>query len=226
MSINGNKKYTICMIGAQNTGKKSLQRAFLDVTDDMGNRGCVTLNKNTLASIDITYADHFLNIDFKKISGLLVVYSVTDKHSFREAARVLKLISPEAIRRRVPIILVTNKIDVAELYKNVSYEDSMSLATFYSIDHVETSAIDHTNIKYVFSKMARTIYITGGNRDRNDSMVSIDLSDDAGAYHASFPSCCKVCCICLSSLFNRTKRVQHSCENSSSEISESDYQLL
>jgi small GTP-binding protein len=196
-----NNVYKILLVGHKNVGKRSIYNTFLDASNiEKSHQSIVTLNKNMNALLDVTYESNVHNVNLKKMSGILVVYSVTDLSSFKRAEMILKSITDKALKYNIKIVLVSNKIDVSHNMRKVRTEMATELAREYDVDHVEVSAKNRTNIKYIFNKIARLIYIGSDGRSRGSSMISIDLSEDRNEKPNMMPSICQIICACCTSL--------------------------
>ncbi|XP_062828666.1 GTP-binding protein Rit2 isoform X2 [Anolis carolinensis] len=100
--------------------------------------------------------------------GFVICYSITDRHSFQEAAEFKELIYRVRHTYDIPLVLVGNKIDLKELRK-VSTEEGMSLAREYACPFFETSAALHFYIDDVFHNLVREI------RKRENSLLLAEM---------------------------------------------------
>ena len=82
---------------------------------------------------------------YQKADGVVVVYSVTDRHSF---LCVLDWVSEAQIHTPdAPILLLANKIDQP---RQVAYCEGARLAGFLSVPFLEISVKTPTNVKQAF----------------------------------------------------------------------------
>ena len=93
--------------------------------------------------------------DYIGAHGIIVVYDVTDKESFRAVdnwmADVEKFASESAIR-----MLVGNKCD-AEDKRKVTVDEGRELAARYNIKFLETSAKNSSNVGEAFQTLSKEI---------------------------------------------------------------------
>ncbi|XP_018620454.1 ras-related protein M-Ras isoform X3 [Scleropages formosus] len=89
--------------------------------------------------------------------GFLIVFSVTDKASFKHVDRFHQLILRVKDRESFPMILVANKVDLVHLRK-VTSEQGREMAAKHSITYIETSAKDPPlNVDKAFHELVRVI---------------------------------------------------------------------
>jgi small GTP-binding protein len=89
--------------------------------------------------------------------GFIVVYSVTDRHSFEQVNQYIDAIKSNNKKASVtlPIILVGNKIDLED-DRVVSYEEGKELAKDCKIPlFMESSAKTNENIEQIFFELIR-----------------------------------------------------------------------
>ncbi|CAO2593533.1 GTP-binding protein Rit2 [Lemmus lemmus] len=96
--------------------------------------------------------------------GFIICYSVTDRQSFQEAAKLKELIFQVRHTYDIPLVLVGNKIDL-EQFRQVSTEEGMNLAREYNCAFFETSAALRFGIDDAFQGLVREIR-------RKESMLS------------------------------------------------------
>ncbi|XP_062586543.1 ras-related protein M-Ras-like [Saccostrea cucullata] len=93
----------------------------------------------------------------RKGDGFLLVYSVTDAHSFHNIQNFHTQILRVKDRDTYPMILVANKVDLVQQRK-VTEEDGKNLATRLNIPYIETSAKDPPiNVDLAFHEVVRVI---------------------------------------------------------------------
>ena len=88
--------------------------------------------------------------------GFVIMYSITDRQSFREASLAKKQI--ERVRRSedIPMVLVANKIDL-ESKREVTTEEGQALAQEFDCPFFETSAALRHFVDDVFHTLVRRI---------------------------------------------------------------------
>ncbi|KAH0506174.1 GTP-binding protein Rit2 [Microtus ochrogaster] len=96
--------------------------------------------------------------------GFIICYSVIDRQSFQEAAKLKELIFQVRHTYEIPLVLVGNKIDL-EQFRQVSTEEGMNLAREYNCPFFETSAALRFGIDDAFQGLVREIR-------RKESMLS------------------------------------------------------
>ena len=105
-----------------------------------------------LKIIDTSGLERFFSISIKYVKsclGILLVYSITDKHSFNYIEKYMKEYNKKKINENVPLILIGNKCDL-ENERIISFEEGQNLALKYNMKFYETSALDNININDCF----------------------------------------------------------------------------
>jgi Ras-related protein Rab-8A len=92
---------------------------------------------------------------FKGSDGIVVVYSVTDRHSFERVNKWVNEIHTHA-PETVKVMLVGNKIDL-EGERVIAREEGAALAEKHDLLFEETSAKTGENVPQIFSEIGRTI---------------------------------------------------------------------
>lgn len=93
----------------------------------------------------------------RKGDGFLLVFSVTDLHSFQNIQNFHTQILRVKDRDTYPMILVANKVDLVQQRK-VTDDDGRTLATRLNIPYIETSAKDPPiNVDLAFHEVVRVI---------------------------------------------------------------------
>eukprot|EP01080_Neovahlkampfia_damariscottae_P009948 gene9948-2269_t len=86
--------------------------------------------------------------------GFMVVYSITDKKSFEKVVEFQKKITQVKEKvKKIPIILIGNKIDLEES-RQVTREEGQKLAKEFGIPFLETSAKTRINIDESFEQIS------------------------------------------------------------------------
>ncbi|KAM8961216.1 GTP-binding protein REM 2 isoform 3-T3 [Pelodytes ibericus] len=88
--------------------------------------------------------------------AFLLIFSVTDRSSFQHLPGLLLQLRTARPHRRIPIILVGNKGDLARS-REVSMEEGRSLAGMLSCKYTETSAALHHNTQELLEGVVRQI---------------------------------------------------------------------
>ncbi len=92
---------------------------------------------------------------YKKATGIVLVYDVTDANSFLNVHKWMKSIKEKG-NTNVEIILLGNKTDLTGERK-VPREKAEELAKTYKIPFVETSAKAGTNVEKAFEAITRNV---------------------------------------------------------------------
>lgn len=93
---------------------------------------------------------------YRNAHGAVVVYSVTDRASFKAAETWIKKVS-EYAGNDCSLVLVANKVDVPNSQKQVSEEEGMRLAHRNSIEYYEVSATENSGIHEAMTGLARSM---------------------------------------------------------------------
>ncbi|PRP84664.1 ras-1 [Planoprotostelium fungivorum] len=88
--------------------------------------------------------------------GFIIVYSITDKKSFKEVPEFRERTMRVKDKEYVPMILVGNKADL-EQQRQVSKSEGEELAKSLGMAFIETSAATGLNTDEVFQTIARTV---------------------------------------------------------------------
>lgn len=164
--------YKLLLIGDANVGKSSLAVRYL--------RG--EFDESLLATIGIEYTNKLLSLAdgtrarlqvwdtagqerfqslttsfYRNTHGVVVVYDVTDRSSFRHVSRWLGDVERHASSTSVIRTLVGNKADLAE-EREVPVGDARELAERQGLGLVETSAKTGENVAELFVTMAELVH--------------------------------------------------------------------
>ena len=88
--------------------------------------------------------------------GFIIVYSITDRHTFREAAQYKEQIDRIRKTENIPMVLVGNKNDL-EGKRQVTTEEGQALARQFECHFFETSAALRHFVDDVFHTLIREI---------------------------------------------------------------------
>jgi Ras-related protein Rab-1A len=161
--------FKILLIGNSGVGKSSLLLRFADDT----------FTDNFMPTIGVDFKIRTLEVDgrtiklqiwdtagqerFKTITssyykgahGIIVVYDITDKESFKNIDTWMNEVEKHA-SDNVSRILVGNKNDMEES-RQVSTDEGKELADQYNIRFMETSAKESANVEEAFTLMTKEI---------------------------------------------------------------------
>ncbi|CAF3083537.1 unnamed protein product [Rotaria socialis] len=196
--------YQVYLLGMSGTGKCSLIRQFKtteyrgiydyssSVEDDPDNTVSIMLD-------GVESRLHIINMDIDHLKSsvagdaYVVVYSITDRHSFQTALQFIKSIrdnelvyNQSPIKRHVPIILVGNKSDLVRK-RSVTKEAARHAAFKNECKFIETSAAINDKVDDLLAgtlkqirineqfrnEQKRRLTVVNGSVDTNDSEAPI-----------------------------------------------------
>lgn len=167
--LGGLRKYKIVLLGEGGVGKSALtmqfvSHCFLDYHDptieDAYQRQAVIDGESGLLDIlDTAGQQEFTAMReqyMRSGEGFVIIYSITDRQSFREVSQAKKQI--ERLRRSedIPMVLVANKTDL-ESKREVTTEEGQALAQEFDCPFFETSAALRQFVDDVFHSLIRQI---------------------------------------------------------------------
>ena len=88
--------------------------------------------------------------------GFILVYSITDQHSFERLRNHIQLMRRVRNFEKVPMILIGNKLDMEER-RQVSRSDALALSRELECPFFETSAPYRQNVEEMFIGLVREI---------------------------------------------------------------------
>ena len=194
----GDKEYEfifkVLLLGNSNVGKSSL---FLRFVDDIWNDTFVT-------TIGVDFKIKTLEIDGKKIKmqiwdtagqerfkniiasyyrgahGILLLYDVTDRESFKNLSNWLIEIEKNA-NKNILKVLIGNKTDLEEK-RIISYNQGKEFADTYGLKYVETSAKKNLNVTEAFETLGREIMAANADkkitRQKQNKTITVSKAQD------------------------------------------------
>ena len=93
----------------------------------------------------------------KKADGILIVYDITNKLSFKNVENWIKTAKEEINKKNIPIYLIGNKSDLED-EREITTKHGENLAERYKIKFYETSCKTGKNIEKCFQDIANEMY--------------------------------------------------------------------
>ncbi|KAL0272174.1 UNVERIFIED_CONTAM: hypothetical protein PYX00_005254 [Menopon gallinae] len=160
-------KHKIVVMGASRTGKSSIIQQFLYNTfspkykrtiEEM-HHGDFDVNgvHLTLQILDTSGENEFpamRNLSISNADAFILVYDVCDASTFEVVRAIRDQILETKGSPAVPIVVVGNKVDLAQNRREVDFNTTESVVTVdWENGFVETSAKDGTNVSKVFKEL-------------------------------------------------------------------------
>ena len=186
--------FKVLLLGNSNVGKSSL---FLRFVDDIW-------NDTFVPTIGVDFKIKTFEIDSKKIKmqiwdtagqerfkniiasyyrgahGILLLYDVTDKDSFKNLSNWLIEIEKNA-SKNVLKVLIGNKSDLEDK-RLVSYNQGKEFADTYGLKFIETSAKKNLNVNEAFETLGRELMIASTDKkisnQKQNKKISVAKAQD------------------------------------------------
>ena len=186
--------FKVLLLGNSNAGKSSL---FLRFVDDIW-------NDTFVPTIGVDFKIKTFDIDEKKIKmqiwdtagqerfkniiasyyrgahGILLIYDVTDKDSFKNLSNWLIEIEKNA-SKNVLKVLIGNKSDLEDK-RVVTYNQGKEFADTYGLKFIETSAKKNLNVTEAFETLGRELMAASDdkriNKQKPNKKVTVSNAQD------------------------------------------------
>uniref|UniRef100_A0A8D8RZC1 small monomeric GTPase n=1 Tax=Cacopsylla melanoneura TaxID=428564 RepID=A0A8D8RZC1_9HEMI len=162
------REFKVVVLGSGGVGKSALTVQFVsgcfmekyDPTIEDFYRKEIEVDKApcVLEILDTAGTEQFASMRdlyIKNGQGFVVVYSLTNHHTFQDIKQMKELITRVKGSERVPILLVANKLDLASHQREVSTLEGQSLAQNWGCPFIEASAKNKTNVNEMFAEIVR-----------------------------------------------------------------------
>lgn len=170
-SLHSLERFTVAVVGSGGVGMRTLKRQFTtseelcinncDALDNDDEEVCVCLDGEECLLSFVKEEDFMLQGPRSAVDTVLVVFSVIDTASYKNASKKLQVIRQD-LQYDNPIFLVANKVDLART-RVVSEKEARKLADKYKCKYVETSVVLNHNIDELLVGIVRQArYQQGG----------------------------------------------------------------
>ena len=189
--------FKVLLLGNSNVGKSSL---FLRFVDDIW-------NDTFVPTIGVDFKIKTFDIDEKKIKmqiwdtagqerfkniiasyyrgahGILLIYDVTDKDSFKNLSNWIIEIEKNA-NKNVLKLLIGNKTDLEDK-RVITYNQGKEFADGYGLKYIETSAKKNLNVNEAFETLGRELILHSEDkkivRQRQNKKIRVASVQDLNA---------------------------------------------
>jgi small GTP-binding protein len=180
-------RFKIILIGNVAVGKTCILTQFLEkrYTSQYNCTINVDIRIETVCLDDQTIVDlqiwdtcgqetfkHLTKQYYHNSTGCFLVYDVTDRKSFEDLSMWIYDVK-EYGPKDIVLFLVGNKADLQK-NREVTFEEADSLAKYYKIDYIETSAKSGMNVNFMFELMCLAIVnkFEEGEKAKTDDKIN------------------------------------------------------
>merc|ERR1719410_2208376 len=179
--------HTIVVMGAGAVGKSAITIRM--VVNEFKQEYDATIEDSYSCKIDVDGQTESLDIldtagqeQFKALrhqwileaNAFVLVYSVNSKTTFHAAIETYKTICRQREDMRLDLVLLANKIDLAESQHEVTYEQGKELADKWNVPFFETSARTGKKVTEAFHRLIREL-----RKEKEGSTYVFDEKEDA-----------------------------------------------